>query len=261
MIMLLLTTLFQAGCETNRTASPQQDEAALSDKPAPISDENTQTADNAEKSGIRLAGLVEKNGMPHALKGPDPTKGRTINVQDFGADPADNGKDDRPFIQQAIDAARAGDEVYIPDGVYELYGLDPVNRDTQLLLKSGIHLRGESRENTILLSDLANRPGSKDNGASSAGGSDASVIHAKRSVNILISNLTITSSWNGTYPTNYKVNNPSRGGPKIGINLLWLSWAPRIPSSSTMLSKRPRMTNLGRSFVTASRSNMPSIRW
>lgn len=46
--------------------------------------------------------------------------GKTINVVDFGADPGDNRTDDCPAIQNAIDAAVPGDEVYFPKGVYNL---------------------------------------------------------------------------------------------------------------------------------------------
>lgn len=48
-----------------------------------------------------------------------------------------------PSIQTAIDAAFAGDEIFIADGTYQ--------ENTYITLKSNVSLRGESKEGTILM--------------------------------------------------------------------------------------------------------------
>lgn len=70
---------------------------------------------------------------------PHQVTGATLNVLDFGADPADNAQDDRIAIQNAIDAATAGDEVFIPNGVYNL--VTSPDGFINLKLKSGVNLR------------------------------------------------------------------------------------------------------------------------
>ena len=60
---------------------------------------------------------------------------------DYGADPADNASDDRPAIQRAIDEAVPGDEVFFPNGVYNLNSTP--DGLTNLILKSEVNLRGK----------------------------------------------------------------------------------------------------------------------
>ena len=67
-------------------------------------------------------------------------RGNVISVLDYGASP-NSGTDTSAAIQAAIDAAGFGDTVYMPDGEYSI---------RSLTLKSGIELRGESREGTAL---------------------------------------------------------------------------------------------------------------
>ena len=45
-------------------------------------------------------------------------KGITIDVTEYGADPADDGADDSVAIQNAVNAAEDGDILYLPEGVY-----------------------------------------------------------------------------------------------------------------------------------------------
>ncbi|HZG78342.1 MAG TPA: glycosyl hydrolase family 28-related protein, partial [Paenibacillus sp.] len=61
----------------------------------------------------------------------------TINVTAYGANGGD-GADDRAAIQNAINAASAGDTVYIPNGTYYL-------ASGGLVGKTGIKIQGESR--------------------------------------------------------------------------------------------------------------------
>jgi len=66
----------------------------------------------------------------------------TINVTAYGANGGD-GADDRAAIQNAINAASAGDTVYIPNGTYYL-------ASGGLVGKTGIKIQGESRNGAIL---------------------------------------------------------------------------------------------------------------
>ncbi len=54
--------------------------------------------------------------------------GKKINVKDYGADPADNGKDDTAAVQKAINAAGDKDIIYFPNGIYNLIGSIKVNK-------------------------------------------------------------------------------------------------------------------------------------
>ncbi|WP_258525925.1 S-layer homology domain-containing protein [Paenibacillus sp. YN15] len=144
------------------------------------------------------AGLTKPDGSPHPLHTPNSVTGRTLNVLDFGANPADDGQDDRPAIQAAIDAAVAGDEVYIPDGVYNL--TTSPDGLANLFLKSGVNIRGESESGTILKTSLDMIKNS-------------TLFKSAKQHDFQISGMTLTSAWNKTYTTDHKSNNPDAGGP------------------------------------------------
>lgn len=82
-------------------------------------------------------------GLNAAFVYPAPPTGRSLNVLSYGATPNNSSNNDVTAIQKAIDAAVAGDEVYIPDGVYDLRGKTSVN------LKSGVSVRCQS-QNAVL---------------------------------------------------------------------------------------------------------------
>lgn len=143
-------------------------------------------------------GMTEADGTAHPVHSPHPVTGRTLNVLSYQADPEDNGKDDGAAIQAAIDDARPGDEVYLPNGVYQLTG----SPDTlvNLKLKSGVNLRGESQAGTILKSSLSKVKNS-------------ALMKAAGQHDLVISDMTLTSTWTGAYTTDHQVNNPDAGGP------------------------------------------------
>ncbi|WP_169087550.1 S-layer homology domain-containing protein [Paenibacillus sp. PL91] len=143
-------------------------------------------------------GMREAGGAEHQVHTPHATTGKVWSVLDFGADPADNGSDDRLAIQAAIDAAGAGDEVFLPHGVYNL-NTSP-DGFTNLILKSEVNFRGESEAGTILRTSLNQVKNSV-------------VLKASNVHDIVISGLTLTSTWNGQYSTDHQTNNPSAGGP------------------------------------------------
>lgn len=143
-------------------------------------------------------GLTKPDGSEHTMHTPHQVTGATLNVLDFGADPADNAQDDRIAIQNAIDAATAGDEVFIPNGVYNL--VTSPDGFINLKLKSGVNLRGESESQTILKSSIDDVKNS-------------SVLKSSSQHDILVSNLTVTSTWNRAFSLDHVINNPAAGGP------------------------------------------------
>ncbi|WP_284645763.1 chondroitinase-B domain-containing protein [Paenibacillus silviterrae] len=153
-----------------------------------------------------VAGMFKANGEPYPLHVPSRVTGTTINVTVYGAVPND-GLDDVPAIHAAIQAAQPGDEVYFPTGVYDLIGTLPNDGTSHIGLKNGVHLRGESQAGTVLRSHF-------DRSAS-----NSKMISGYAKHDILISDLTLTSTFSGTYSTNHQVNNPERGGPEYGIVL------------------------------------------
>lgn len=173
-------------------------------------------------------GLTETDGTPHAVHFPNAVTGRTIDVRNYGADPADNASDDQPAIQAAIHDANVGDEVFLPDGVYNL--LSGPDNATNLTLKSGVNLRGESTAGTVLKTSLDQMTGS-------------TVLKASAQHSILVSNLTITSSWSGNYTTDHKSNNPSAGGPDTMIHIANYGERPSydITIDSVVVEKFKRM--------------------
>lgn len=154
-----------------------------------------------------LPGLTEADGSPHPVHFPNPVTGKILNVVSFGADPANNGHDDRKAVQSAIDAARPGDEVYFPDGVYNLRSANSQDDASQLLLKSGVNLRGQSMEKTIIFSDVQNNK------------NDIKVMTSYGRYQIRLSQFTVSSNFHGKFSSDYRRPNPQKGGPAIGINI------------------------------------------
>ncbi|MEC0228202.1 S-layer homology domain-containing protein [Paenibacillus alba] len=176
------------------------------------------------RSAVRpsKAGLYNPDGTVHVLPEPNKVVGRTLNVKDtaYGAK-GDGVSDDRAAIQKAVDNAQPGDEVYLPNGVYKLLSAHPTDANSHIRLKTGVNVRGESREGAVLLSDMDNGFGPpNDTGHVTSTGITAGsgrVLLIFSLNNIVISNLTITSTWNNTYSTDPGILSPTSGGPKTGI--------------------------------------------
>lgn len=164
------------------------------------------------------AGLYYADGTPHVPHEAQTVTGSMYNVLDFGADPADNGIDDAQAIRAALAAAALGDEVYIPNGHYQLTSTD-TDGVTHFIMKSGVQVRGESQDGVLLVSDHANE---QEEYATVEG----IVFRMAGQNNIKISNMTITSSWDLNYSTNTSVANPARGGPKQVIMIISASGKP-----------------------------------
>ncbi|MFB5662802.1 right-handed parallel beta-helix repeat-containing protein [Alteribacillus sp. HJP-4] len=152
------------------------------------------------------AGLYFPDSTEYSPHEPNPVTGETINVIDYGADPENNDHDDTPAINAAIEAANPGDEVYFPNGTYHLRSTTENDFTSNLYLKNEVNLRGETEENVELVShfDVDEVPSSK-------------VMTAYANHDIMISDLTITSTFDGSYSDDPGQNNPERGGPAYGI--------------------------------------------
>lgn len=151
-----------------------------------------------------VAGLFEADGTPHPVHEPNAVTGTTHNVLDYGAIPNDH-LDDVPAIQAAFEAAQPGDEIYFPHGTYDLISTLANDGTSHLSLKSGVNIRGESQGGTILLSHFDRNT------------SNSKVISGYAKSEILISDLTISSTFNGSYSTDHRQNNPERSGPEYGV--------------------------------------------
>lgn len=151
-------------------------------------------------------GLISPDGTTYTPHSPNKVTGNTLNVLDFGANQEDNHMDDAWAIQAAIEAAEPGDEIYFPNGVYNLQETMVNDGTSHIHLRSGINLRGESKEGVQLKSsfDMQETPNSK-------------VMAAYGVENVYLSNLTITSTFDRAYSDNPSVSNPERGGPAYGI--------------------------------------------
>ncbi len=151
-------------------------------------------------------GLYEPDGTPHPIHQPNPVTGETINVLDFGADPADNENDDRPAIESALQSAESGDELYFPAGVYNINSTKPGDRSSHFRPKSGVNWRGESMSKTVLKSGFGDKTIDR-------------FLKMRAVHDLVISRMTLTSDFRGRYPTDHTGNNPGAGGPKYVISI------------------------------------------
>ncbi|MCZ8513522.1 cadherin-like beta sandwich domain-containing protein [Paenibacillus filicis] len=154
-------------------------------------------------------GMTNADGTPHAVHTPNTVTGVTYDVTKapFFADNT-GATDAASAIRAAIQGAKPGDEIYLPNGTYKLSSAP--DGLTNLTLKSKVNLRGQSQDGTILVTTLD-------------GVKNSSVLKVPNQNNLVISNLTITSTWDdgggSRYPTSSNVNNPNFGGPENGITV------------------------------------------
>ncbi len=204
-------------------------------------------------------GLFNPDGSVRAMPEPATPNGTIRNVREAPYSAKGDGMtDDRAAIQSAINAAQPGDTVYVPNGVYLLASAHPSDMSSHLRLKDGILLRGESTEGTILLSDYDNRLGPAphfENTGISNGSSR--VLWASSLRNVVISDLTITSTWNLQYPTTPDETNPWKGGPKHGI---WIDKNGSSPGAYNVVVERVLIEKVEKIGVRAVRGSHVVIR-
>jgi hypothetical protein len=82
-------------------------------------------------------------GLTGAFSLPSAVTGTTRSILNYGATPNNSGNDDATAIKNAIAASSAGDEVYIPDGIYHIKARD-------IKLKTGVSIRGQTMNGAIL---------------------------------------------------------------------------------------------------------------
>ncbi|NOU89323.1 DNRLRE domain-containing protein [Paenibacillus sp. LMG 31460] len=169
-------------------------------------------------------GLYEPDETSHSVPELPVVTGRTLNVVDYGATTSATGTDDAVAIRAAIAAAQPGDEVYFPNGHYQLTSTAS-DSASHLLLHSGIQLRGESEDGVLLVSDHAKNIGDYAT-------NEGIILRIAGQQGIAIRSMTLTASWQGTYPTSTTVANPERGGPKVAV---MITAANGNPSSDIIL--------------------------
>jgi parallel beta-helix repeat protein len=130
-------------------------------------------------------------GLTTAFVTPAPPTGRSLNVLNYGATPNNSSNNDVTAIQSAINAAVAGDEVYIPDGVYDLKGSTSIN------LKTRVSVRCQS-QNAVLAGQYSAAP--------------HAVLYAAPGVSDLrLSNCRITKTSGSTYQSGVRLGNQGTG--------------------------------------------------
>ena len=156
-------------------------------------------------SDWQVPGLVDQSGSPINVPTPGPATGRTLDVTQFGADPDPNSQDDAAAIRAALKAAEPGDEVVLPAGTYDLVTTDPNDESANIVLRSGVDLRGEGQESTVLLTSFD-------------GEDDSKVIRGSGVYDVIVADFTITSRYKGPLGDDHK-NGDAGGGPMYGIYL------------------------------------------
>lgn len=214
-VVLGLVVLLTA-CTVEKPDKPAEvDETVEPDKPSEIDETVEPDKSNKIEEAVEPApsesgdwqdpGLVDRSGKPVEVPMPGPATGRTLDVTDFGANPAPDSNDDAAAIRAALEAAEPGDEVLLPAGTYDLRTTDPEDESANIVLRSGVDLRGEGQESTVLLTSLD-------------GEEDSRVIRGSGVQDVIVADMTITSRYDGPLGEDTE-DGEAGGGPKYGISL------------------------------------------
>lgn len=160
-------------------------------------------------------GLYEKNGSEHLMPETQKETGMEINVEDYGAKKDDPDFDNYSAFRSAIQNAVEGDTIYVPNGTYYFrnYGRASTEYFAHVVLTSGITLRGESKEATILVSNFTENMNRDES---------TTVVAAVNVKSVVISNLTITSNTSDEVlpdPNNSNLQTTTYTAPKYGITV------------------------------------------
>ncbi len=151
------------------------------------------------------AGLVAPDGRPIEVPVPPRPTGTSFDVTELGADPAPGTGDDAPAIREALATAEAGDEVFLPRGVYDLRSPHPDDEDANLLLADGVQLSGAGPRDTVLRTSFD-------------GQEDSAVVRGTGVVDAAVRGLAITSGYDGPLGTDPDEDGPG-GGPAYGVQI------------------------------------------
>src|SRR5690606_29966303 len=187
----------------------------------------------AESSDWRRPGLVDQHGEAVEVERPEASRGTSLDVTEFGADPAADSGDDAAAIRDAIAAADPGDEVVLPPGTYDLQSIHPNDDSANLLLRSGVHLRGAGASKTVLVTSFD-------------GDDNSRVIRGAGVTDVIVADLTITSRHDGPLADDPN-DADAGGGPMYGIHLGPRDGRP----SSHMLVERVRVERFERHGISA----------
>ena len=182
LVVLGLGVLLTA-CTVEESDGPVEGDKAV--EPAPSESNEVVEPALPEHGDWQVPGLVDRSGAPIEVPMPGPVTGRTLDVTDFGADPDPDSPDDAAAIRAALDAAEPGDEVLLPAGTYDLRSTDPDDESANIVLRSGVDLRGEGQESTVLLTSLD-------------GEDDSRVIRGSGVHDVIVADFTITSRHEGS---------------------------------------------------------------
>ena len=203
-VTLGLVVLLTA-CTVKENEVPFEKDDAIEESDGTVKRDDAVIPNQSEHGDWQDPGLVDRSGAPIEVPTPDPATGKTLDVTDFGADPDPDSQDDAAAIRAALDAAEPGDEVFLPAGTYDLHSTDPNDKSANIVLRSGVDLRGEGQERTVLLTSLD-------------GEDDSRVIRGSGIQDVIIADFTITSRHEGPLGDDPK-DGDAGGGPMYGIYL------------------------------------------
>lgn len=131
-------------------------------------------------------GLVNADGSVYIPPEANVTTGVRINVVDYGAVAGDESFDNSESFQLAMDAAVAGDEVYVPEGTYYFSeaALFSNSYVAHIVLKEGVNFVGDGMDKSILVSCFDADTNEK---------YKTTVVLIKEQSNIVVSGIQITS--------------------------------------------------------------------
>ncbi|MFC4411686.1 nitrous oxide reductase family maturation protein NosD [Chungangia koreensis] len=191
-------------CTDEKSKEPvEKDHTIEEEADGPNGKEDTVQPAPSESRDWEVPGLVDRSGEPIEVPTPGPATGKTLDVTDFGADPDPDSHDDAVAIRAALNAAEPGDEVLLPAGTYDLRTTDPDDESANIVLHSGVDLRGEGQERTVLLTSLDREDNSR-------------VIRGSGVHDIIVADFTITSRYDGPLGDDPDIGEAG-GGPMYGI--------------------------------------------
>lgn len=213
--VLLSSLIIMSSCGNNVVNSNEShsNESENNNSSTSLDIDNSLVFANKFIGDYNRPGLYEKNGVEHVMPEIQKETGMEINVEDYGAKKDDPNFDNYSSFRLAIENAVEGDTIYIPNGKYYFknYGRASSEYYAHIVLKSGITLKGESKENTILVSNFLETMNRDES---------TTVIASVNVKSVVIKNLTVTSNTSDDVlpdPDNSNLQTTTYTAPKYGI--------------------------------------------